>query len=293
MTSSRYLLARFAQAFGYFRRAQRMGDAASEMHLLREAEAQLGAAIWENTENIEALSVEYWNLRKLIKERDEVRERLEACQERLDLAHEERAKLLNNSPEEDLDLLDERTALLMGLERLSRERDQIVNNAREVRRAYIGLKMKLEVLTEEGGGSSTKQTEIDEVKARLIGLKKQFADLKQQRIEIGEMIEADDLKVDLVEEKMKEKRQERRALASKAFEVIGEGNKEISILRAESGVIDTRMRQLYAEIGRYVSRNTTQDPVCAAASRSHHDLVDVMRALRRSIALNHRLAGNA
>jgi chromosome segregation ATPase len=292
MTSSRYLLARFAQAFGYFRRAQRMGDAASEMHLLREAEAQLGAAIWEKTENIEALSVEYWNLRKLMKERDEVRERLEACQERLDLAHEERAELLNSSPEEDQNLLDERTALLTGLERLSRERDQIVNNAREVRRAYIGLKMKLEVLTEEGA-SSTTQTEIDEVKARLIGLKKQFADLKRQRIEIGEKIEADDLKVDLVEEKMKEKRQERRALASRAFEVIGEGNKEISILRAESGVIDTRMRQLYAEIGRYVSRNTTQDPVCAAASKSHHDLVDVMRALRRSIALNHRLAGNA
>jgi len=269
-----------------------MGDAASEMHLLREAEAQLGAAIWEKTENIEALSVEYWNLRKLMKERDEVRERLEACQERLDLAHEERAELLNSSPEEDHDLLDERTALLTGLEKLSRDRDQIVNTAREVRRAYIGLKMKLEVLTEEGG-SSTKQAETDEVKARLIGLKKQFADLKRQRIEIGEKIEADDLKVDLVEEKMKEKRQERRALASKAFEVIGEGNKEISILRAESGVIDTRMRQLYAEIGRYVSRNTTQDPVCAAASKSHHDLVDVMRALRRSIALNHRLAGNA
>ena len=38
--------------------------------------------------------------------------------------------------------------------------------------------------------------------------------------------------------------------------MIGEGNKEISILRAESGLIDTQMRQLYAEIGRYVSRNT-------------------------------------
>jgi hypothetical protein len=70
MTSSRYLVARVAQAFGYVRRAQRMADAASEMHLLREAEAQLGAAIWEKVENIEALSVEYWNLRKLVKESD-------------------------------------------------------------------------------------------------------------------------------------------------------------------------------------------------------------------------------
>jgi hypothetical protein len=75
-----------------------MADAASEMHLLREAEAYLGAAIWEKVENIEALSVEYWNLRKLIKERDDVRNKLLSCQQRLDRAHEERAALLNSVP---------------------------------------------------------------------------------------------------------------------------------------------------------------------------------------------------
>ena len=91
MTSSRYLIARLAQTFGYFRRNQRMGDAASEMHLLREAEAQLGFAIWEKVEDIEELSVEYWNLRKFIKEKELIRKKIESCQVRLDKAHEERA----------------------------------------------------------------------------------------------------------------------------------------------------------------------------------------------------------
>jgi hypothetical protein len=75
--------------------------------------------------------------------------------------------------------------------------------------------------------------------------------------------------------------------------VIGEGNKEVSVLRAEESLLDTQMRQLYAEIGRYVSRHVLVDPKCAAAAKKHRGLVDVMRALRRSIALNHRLAGNA
>ena len=119
MTPTRYYAARFAQAFGYFRRAQRMADAASEMHLLREAEAFLGAAIWEKVEGIEALSVEYWNLRKLIKEREEVRSKLAECQERLDRAHQERAELLNSTPEENKELLDERATLLAGLEQLA------------------------------------------------------------------------------------------------------------------------------------------------------------------------------
>ena len=293
MTSTRYFIARFAQAFGYFRRSQRMGDAASEMHLLREAEAQLGAEIWEKVEGIEALSVEYWNLRKLIKERDDVRARLAARQKRLDQAHEERTNLLNSPPVIQQELLDERTALLTEIENLSLNREQIVTAAREVRRAYVGLKMKLEVLTKESAGSAHNQEDIAKVKTRLTELKNRFAGLTLDRIRIGEEIETGDAKVDLVDEKIKEQQQHRQVEASSAFQVISEGNKEISILRAESGVLDTRMRQLYAEIGRYISRHANQDLACAAAAASHSGLVDVMRALRRSIALNHLLAGTA
>jgi chromosome segregation ATPase len=293
MTSSRYLVARLAQAFGYFRRNQRMADAASEMHLLREAEAFLGAAVWEKVEPIEALSVEYWNLRKLIKERDVARARLAECSEKLNQAHEERVALLNSTPETDQELLDERITLLNELEALSKNRDQIVADAREVRRTYVGLKMKLEVLTKESNGYESHKVEIDKVKARLLELKTRFADLKQERIKIGESIEAGDAKIDVIDDKLREKRQKRRGQASETFQLIGEGNKEISALRAETSLIDTKMRQLYAEIGRYVSRNANQDPDCAAVAQKHHGLVDVMRALRRSIALNHRLAGTA
>lgn len=289
MTSTRYYMARFVQAFGYYRKNQRMADAAAEMHLLREAEAHLGAAIWEKVENIEELSVEYWNLRKFIKERETVRDRVDECQERLDKAHEERASLLNSTPEIHQELIDERVAVLSELEKLSMRRDEIVTDAREVRRAYDGLKMKLEVLTKEASGPD----EIAKVKSRLTELKEKFADLKQQRIDIGAEIEAGDAKVDIVDAKLNEKKQDRRVNASEAFQIIGDGNKEMSILRAESAVLDTQMRQLYAEIGRFVSRHAAQHPACAKAVESHKGLIDVMRALRRSIALNHRLAGTA
>lgn len=293
MTTTRYFVARVAQAFGYVRRAQRMGDAASEMHLLREAEAYLGQAIWEKVEHIEQLSVEYWNLRKLVRDLDEVREKLATAQRKLDLAHEERATVLNNTPEANQELLDKRVVLLTELEALAQKRDGIVSAAREVRRSYVGLKMKLEVLTTEAEGRATNDVEITAVKQRLEELKKRFAELKQQRIDVGHQIEKGDNKVDEVDELLKDEKRQRRLLAAEAFEAIGEGNKEISVLRAESGLLETRMRQLYAEIGRYVSRHSHQDPACAASASSHRGLVDVMRALRRSVALNHRLAGNS
>ncbi len=293
MTSSRYFIARFAQAFGYFRKNHRMADAASEMHLLREAEAQLGAAIWEKVEGIEALSVEYWNLRKFIKEKDIIRQKLAACQARLDHAHEERATVLNNTPEVHQDLIDQRVALLTELENLARRRDEIVGEAREIRRTYDGMKMKLEVLAKEDTGSEPNKQQIEQVKSRLAELKIKFSDLKRQRIQIGTDIEQGDAMVDVVDGHLNEKKKSRRIHASQAFQVIGDGNKEISILRAESGVLDTQMRQLYAEIGRFISRHAAQDPACVKAAEGHQGLVDVMRALRRSIALNHRLAGTA
>lgn len=293
MTTSRYLVARVAMAFGYVRRAQRMADAASEMHLLREAEAQLGAAIWQKVENIEALSVEYWNLRKLVKERGEVDLRLTECQEKLTKAHDERSEILNNVPEINQQLLHKRVALLTELEALAHQRDQVVSDAREVRRSYVGLKMKLEVLTSEAGEVPLVEEEIGKVKARLTELREKFNQLKEERIRIGVLIEEGDLKVDEVDAQLKEEKKQRREHASEAFHAIGEGNKEISILRAESGLIDTQMRQLFAEIGRYVSRNTRRDAACAAAAAAHLGMVEVMRALRLSISLNHRLAGNA
>ncbi len=293
MTSSRYYIARFAQAFGYFRKNQRMADAAGEMHLLREAEAYLGAAIWENVENIAELSVEYWNLRKFIKEREIVREKLDACQAKLDLAHEEREVVLSKNPEIQQDLIDERIALLVELEHLAGQRDEVIANAREVRRAYDGLKMKFQVLTKEASDSPSQQEEIEKVKAELIHLKAKFSALKDERIRIGQKIEADDAKVDQVEEQLNEKKKNRRIYASEAFQVIGDSNKEMSVLRAEWGVLETQMRQLYAEVGRYVSRNAFHNAPCAEAAASQKGLVVVMRAIRRSIALNHRLAGTA
>jgi chromosome segregation ATPase len=291
MTTSRYYIARLAQAFGYFRKNHRMADAASEMHLLREAEAQLGAAIWQKVESIDELSVEYWNLRKLIKEDVIVKAKLAECQAKLDQAHEQRVSVLTTEPTDQRDLIDNRADLLAELETLAIRRDEIVLQAREVRRAYDGMKMKLEVITHEFQGATSGKEEIDKIKNRLVELKSQFSELKQQRLQIGTAIEEGDAKVDLVEEQIKEGKKARRIHAAEALQIIGDGNKEISTLRAESALLDTQMRQLYAEIGRFVSRHSHQHIASKAISASHQGLVDVMRALRRSIALNHRLAG--
>jgi predicted nucleic acid-binding Zn-ribbon protein len=292
MTTTRYLIARVAQAFGYVRKAHRMGDAAREMHLLREAEAYLGISIWENCKDIENLSVEYWNLRKLQKAYDILKEKIDKAENELIAAHDERAHILEIIPETNHELIDQRTEKLKGLENLATKRDQIVTQGRDVRRIYVGLKMKLEVLTQESSHPEEHQGEIQLVKQRLEELKNEFTDLKNKRIQVGQEIEQGDAELDAIDAQLQNIKQDRRLKASDSFQVIGDCNKQLSVLHSEIGSLETQMRLLQGEIGRYVSRYYQNDPQCAAASKTHRTLAEVMRALRRSIALNLRLSGN-
>lgn len=286
MTPTRYILARFAQAFGVNRRQRRMAEAASEMHLLREAEQVLGQSVWERVEEVEELGVEYWNLRKLMKERDEIREKLDQCEAVLADAHEQRSTLLGAKSDSQQDLEIERATLLAELEKLSRERDSVIQQAREIRRIYDGLKMKLEVLQREGSGDAVEKT-----KARMLELKVRFTELKHARDTVAASIAEGDAKVDALDTELTEEKQKHRAEASVAFQQIGQANRDISAHKAQLGLIDTQMRQLFSEIGRHVSRNAFVNEQCRSAAKGHIPMIDVMRALRRSVAMNHRLAG--
>lgn len=289
MTSTRYLLQRIAMAFGFSRKTQRLSDAAAEMHLLREAEAHLGEAVWQNVESIESVSQEYWSLRKLAKEKEELQKRLDACQKRLDEANDERARLLQQHAQSgDAELLRRRHELMEELEELAHQRDEIINEGRAIRRTFNGALAKLDVISGEKGPDAP---ELHDIRKQIDQLRLRFTELKQARDAVAEKINAGDAKIDEIGAKLKAESLESEKIASQAFLAINQINKEIWQLHAERGLIDTRMHQLFIEIGRHVSRNAAHDKACAQAVRKHQGLVDVMRALRRSIALNHKLAG--
>jgi len=290
MTSTRYLISRLARSFGIHRRNQRMSEAAAETHLLREAEVQLGAVIWERVEKIESLAADYWNLRKLTNEHKVLAAKIAESQERLGKAHEERAELLNVSSDPELELNEERNQMVADLNKLAIRRDEVVAAAKEIRRTYDGLKVKAEVLTSQSGAEAVAPAELEQIQSSLAQLKKRFAALKSERAQIAAEIQDGDDRISGIGERIKELKKDQYSQASKAFQVIGDANKDISAYRAEIGVIETRMIQLHGVIGRHVSRNASTDPECADSAKNYQGLVDVMRALRKSITLNHRLA---
>jgi chromosome segregation ATPase len=288
MTTAKYFIARVALAFGISRKQRRRAEAASETHLLREAEQLLGERIWERVESVEELGIEYWNLRRLHVKRDELKEKLHEAEDLLTQAHEQRAELLGAKSEKTEDLEEERSRILAELDQLARKRDDIVRRARDIRRLYDGIKTKLEVLrAEKRDDPATEETS----RKRMAELRGQFDALKAERTEIAGEIARQNAKIDKLDTKLDEERTRHRADAAEAFQMIGEANQKISSFKAEIGLMETEMQQLYGEIGRHVSRTIKTNPVCRDATRDWSSMVDVMEALRRSIQLNHRLSG--
>lgn len=286
MTPTKYLFFRFLGRFGYIRRNVRLGQASSEAHLLKEAETFLGEAIWRNAENVEALSMEYWNLRKLAKDHDRVSKELEELQGKFNETHQQNAEGWKTTGDALQDFTAERKQMLSQLDQLTRERDRTVTKAHDIRRSFHGLKIKQDVLKKEGDQLG----EIEKTSSRLAEIRNEFDELKQHRDKIAQDIAAANARIREIEALASEQKNFGKSKATASSHSIGGANQQISAKRAQLNSLNTQMRQLYADIGRHVSLNARIDPECKKAGKSHRGLIDVMAALRRSIQYNFKLA---
>lgn len=285
MTPTTYYIALIAKSFGYERRAKRLSAAAGEMALLRDAEYELGRVLWEKIEPIEHLSVEYWNLRKYVKELDEKRTIMNELNEKLTSLHDQRAAILNEaSPAQDA-LEQKREALLLDLEKFAVQRDQLVRRAKEIRRIHQGHLTKIEVLERDGH----KDAEIEKVKNDIEAIKIEFRNLKEEREQVAVKLEDGDRMVDEIDQGLRDVKQGKRDRAAIVFQEIGTINRELSNIRTEVGIIEEQIRQLQSGVGRYISRYHKRNPECAAVAKNERTMVEVMRMLRMSISMNHRL----
>jgi chromosome segregation ATPase len=286
MTSTSYYFALIAKSFGLERRNKRVLEASSEMSLLREAEYHLGLVLWEKIEPIEELSVEYWNLRKLMKGFTEMRKKMDELNEQLTELQLQRAEILNSENPEQLEVEMQRSQLMLYMEKLTNERDMVLRRAKELRRVHEGLLTKIEVIKRD----KYPEEKIIEVEQSIDDLKKEFRELKLRRQELAEALDQGDRDIDENEKKLAAFKQVKRDEAALIFQELGLINRELSQLRSEVGSVESEIRQLQSEVGRYISRYTKRNPVCDKVAKPERAMVEVMRMLRISISMNRKLA---
>ena len=287
MTRTRYLLWRIGQNFGISMTRRHATNAASELHLLREAEEILGRLCWIDAENIDELSVEYWNLRKLTKRHEDLGQKIDSANDSLQKSHDHRSELLGLVADSTKDLVAERETLITKSERLASEREVILADARSVKRRHDGIKTKLDFLTSESG---THTPAVEESKKELLKLKGRFKSLREIRDTLAVKIDNLDKEIKSLDARIEKRRGDMRDEAFGSYQNIGKANRAISSTRSEFGNLENEMVLLFADIGRYILTNHTH-PMLAKMVRKNRSLVNQMAALRISINFNNQLSG--
>lgn len=286
MTRSRYYLALVLQSFGYYRKQKRMMDSASELYLLQEGEEILGSLCWDKVENIDDISLEYWQLRKLFRRCVEIEAKISDAEKLLDKSHSERTELSNLSLNGQPELLDELADLERAKEKLIEERNNIISEATTVKRRYEGLKTKMVVLKEEGNTES--QSFLDS-RAQLGELKKTFGALKESRFEVAAKIEAHENELQALKNRISNKKEGALEVALETYSLIGRANRDLTKYRSELALENEEAKKLQRVIGRFLCVHQAV-PSCQEAIKDQRQLVAQLTLLRESVNYNQILA---
>lgn len=285
MTKTRYLIAALLQYFGVVRKTKRLTEASFEMHLMQDGEEILGAYCWKNIENIEELSMEYWNLRRLERERKAIFEKVKEAESVLSEAQMERSGLLDRSKNVGQGLIEEREAIFGQIQDLSNDRDNLMASATQTKRKHAALKMKASVLKEEGLGG---QEEMQKCREELARLRQTFGSEKKRLTQINARIASLEKVMEAVQAKIDSKLQGSKGEATKAFAKISKANRDITKFKAELGLIQDEQAALFRDVGRFLNIHSNRME-CRQACQSHRGVQEQTRLLYRSIEFNRKL----
>ncbi|MDP0490903.1 MAG: hypothetical protein Q7Q71_07640 [Verrucomicrobiota bacterium JB023] len=284
MTRTGYIFARLFTSFGIARTDTYRGNAAFESHLLHEAEEILGNLAWKETEQLEDISADYWQLRKLGQKHDALEKESESLIEQIEASQEARSNAIEEVSDKTRDQVQRRDQVAEQLERSRREEEEILRQGRSVKRTHQGLKAKLEVLQAE----STDEQSLKQTKEQLKELRQKFDGIKKRREEIQARLIELDTELKELSELINKENQLVREKAENDFSNIGKANKQLTTIKSEMGSISQDANELFTGIGQYLITNQ-KDPEVKAIIAPHRKFVDLINALRASIDRNQRL----
>lgn len=279
MTRTGYIFGKLLSLLGAAPLEKYRTAAAFESHLLMESEAVIGLLIWPDLEQVSDISAEYWNLRKLSKQEDNLQEKIEELSELMETAQDARSRALEDVADATKDDVAERDKTAEKIDRLVKEREDILKEGRSIKRTYSGLKTKLEVLREEDKSKSDPSAETTAKELELY--RTQFEKIKARRDAIDERIGELQKPLQNLNVVIEKKNNSIRSKAEEQFGTIGKTNKELSNLKSKMGLLSTEKNALCSEVGRFIINNS-KDPDIRKATHKHHGILSLIEKVRAS-----------
>lgn len=287
MTKRQFLIANLLKKIGFLNKQKRLNNAATELQLLREAEDILGRSIWRNTEHLDLYKINYWNIKKLLKQRAEISDKIQEVKDKIDsIKQNKKSKFEGKLSVGDISLEEMLHKQTIRVKDLEAQQGDISRIASNIRRLYDGTVLKLQTLIEND--ADTEEIMVEEL--NIEKLKEKFTALKDSKSSCDEELAKQRAILKKINDSIYSNRVSYKEEATNNYEIMGKANKAISHYRSQLGLLDGKIMEHYDEIGKNISKDFFVDKDCREAAKSKEPLIKLMRALRQSIQYNYQLA---
>ncbi len=288
MNTFSYIVLRIARSFGIKGDRDRLLAARRESTLLSEAENLLGQMAWNDAEEIDELSEEYWKIKELqaqdVKFAAEIKG-LESENERLMIEHD---RLEEKLEDEIAVLADQKAEKMQEALSLMHQAEERKSDAELTKKKFTGMKTKYKVFVDSGES----QEQLSEIMNTLHELKEQYAKEKKEIAGITDEIHRLEEEANGIEDEIGEVRERARERLTAMMAEVGKSSNLVARHSAKIGAISRAKKDLMYQVGAFLSVNAeSPSPEIRRALRKHRQMLSKIATLRRSIRYNKILSG--
>lgn len=286
MNSFAYMFHQFVARTGLVSTRSYLRNANEEAIFLGEAQVLLGKLAWQDIEHVDDISTEYWNLRELQREQNETHDKLtEAKTDQENLLAEP-----NDAPSEILDRAESleqqvttnRSEYLDSLAAVQ----ELINQSNKLYKRFNGLKLKLNVLKNEG----VDDAKLSEIRDQLRTTRDEYSKLARVIANDKKRTRQLEQRGSALQDEVTQAREEITQHHRTRTRSIAETSKVIVEYSARVEQLEKKKRDLQKDIGKFLCSECGKMEELSEVSKKFSPLIGRTRSLMQSIRLNYRLA---
>jgi chromosome segregation ATPase len=287
MNTFGFLLSNLGKKLGMRRPAAWRASINREHHLVKTTEQALGEQAWQEIEEIEELTIEYWEIKDIENQQAELEKRNRTLEAEIEIfrnQREEITKRINKKLERKRDELIDKTSTV---DSIATETEQAEHEKRVIEKRFEALKLKRKILMEQDGTPEESQAIYDtlkELKVEHTEKKRSLAAPIRASKEAEQAVAATNGEINALQDSIREE-------TADVTEEFNQLSRRVAQNRSRIGALELTKGRALVRIGRYLGLHQ-DDPIpeTQAVCSNHRDLVSRIVRLRRSINFHRRLA---
>lgn len=282
MTSIGFIVRRLLKSIGVCNKQNYDITASRLVYLLSEKEETLGCNSWEDTREILQLSENYWGLKGLFHEQENLEMEAKIIRDQNDHLTHETDGLTAESESSMISVSTKRNNLIQKSIELNNEIKSEEEHCETSKNQFIALSINLKKndVTEEALDT---QNNIEHLKDKYTQGRKKIGTLKLR-------VKENDLKIERTELKLKNLKINTRDQISVAMNKVTKSAKLVATYTAKIGSIETAKKEIYMEIGSFISANeNSNNPQIIGVLNKNKLIVGKIKRLKKLIMFHRHL----